>query len=68
VRTDLDAETPQGKQPVEVYLEDYKEVEGLKVPFTLRQVTPAVSFLIKISEVKYNVPVDESKFNKPAPQ
>jgi len=68
VRTDLEAETPQGKQPIEVYLEDYKEVEGLKLPLTLRQVAPAVSFVIKITEVKFNVPVDESKFNKPAAQ
>jgi zinc protease len=68
VKTDIEAETPQGKMPVEIYLEDYKEVEGIKVPFSLRQVTPAVSFSIKLTEVKYNVPVDDSKFNKPAAQ
>jgi zinc protease len=68
IKTDLEAETPQGKMPVEVYLDDYKDVEGIKVPFTLRQVTPAVSFSIKITEVKYNVPVDDSKFTKPSAQ
>src|SRR5215467_2169610 len=65
IKTDIEADTPQGKMPVEVYLEDYKEVDGIKMPFSLRQVTPAVSFQIKVTDVKYNVPVDDSKFNKP---
>jgi hypothetical protein len=68
IRNDLEADTPQGKMPVEVYLEDYKEVEGIKIPFTVRQVTPAVTFSIKLTDVKYNVTVEDSKFNKPAAQ
>jgi hypothetical protein len=54
--------------PIEVYLEDYKEVDGIKIPFTVKQVTPAFSFTIKLAEVKHNVPIDDAKFNKPAGQ
>jgi hypothetical protein len=68
LRQDREVESPAGKMPVEVYLEDYKEVDGIKVPFTIRQVTPAISFTIKVQEVKHNVPVDDAKFNKPAAQ
>jgi hypothetical protein len=66
IRQDLEAESPQGKQPVEAYSEDYKEVDGVKMPFTLRQNTPQFSITIKLTEIKTNVPVDEAKFNKPS--
>ena len=68
LRTDREAETPQGKMHVEIFLEDYKEVDGIKMPFTVKQNTPAISFTIKIDEVKHNVPVDDAKFNKPPAQ
>lgn len=68
VRRDFVVDSPQGKLPTEAYLEDYKEIDGVKVPFTMRQTNPAVSFTIKISEVKHNVPVDDTRFAKPAGQ
>jgi zinc protease len=68
LRTDREADTPQGKMPFEIYMEDYREVDGVKMPFTVRQVAPAISFTIKVDEVKHNVPVDDAKFNKPAAQ
>jgi zinc protease len=68
LRSDREAETPQGKMHVETYLEDYREVDGIKMPFTVKQVTPAISFTIKVEEVKHNVPVEDTKFNKPSGQ
>ena len=68
IRTDSERESPEGKVPVEAYLEDYKEIDGVKLPFTLRQVLPAFSIIIKISEVKHNVPIEDSKFDKPSGQ
>jgi outer membrane lipoprotein-sorting protein len=50
-----------------VTLEDYKDVDGLKIPFAIHQDLPEISLLIKLTEVKNNVPVDDAKFNKPAP-
>lgn len=66
IRKDVELDSPMGKTPTEFYLEDYKEVDGLKIPFTIRQSTPQVSFTIKITDVKHNVAIDDAKFNKPA--
>jgi hypothetical protein len=55
--------------PEQVDYEDYREVGGLKLPFTLRT-TSIDSFYNStrtFTEIKLNVPVDETKFNKPAP-
>ena len=66
LRQDADREGPQGKQSVQVFLSNYKEVDGIKLPFSLHQITPAFTLDIKIEEVKHNVPVDDAKFVKPA--
>jgi hypothetical protein len=66
VRADVERESPQGKIAVQSYFEDYKEVDGVKIPHTMRQVTPMGEFIIKITETKHNVPIDDAKFNKPA--
>jgi hypothetical protein len=67
-RVDVEVDSPQGNIPFEVYLEDYREVEGLKMPFTIRRTSPAISFTIRLEEVKNNVAIDDVKFNKPAGQ
>jgi hypothetical protein len=67
-RTDLILETPEGRVPVEITAEDYREVDGIKMPFTALQKTPMASVVIKLTEVKHNVAIDDAKFNKPAAQ
>ncbi|HXG67075.1 MAG TPA: hypothetical protein VNO70_18370 [Blastocatellia bacterium] len=66
IRSDSERESPMGKMPVETYLEDYRDVDGVKLPHTIRQSTPAFAVSIKISEVKQNVEIEDAKFNKPA--
>jgi len=68
VRTDQTAYNAGEEVPTQVFLEDYKEVDGLKVPTTIRQTNPNITFTIKFSELKSNVPVEDAKFNKPASQ
>lgn len=68
VKMDLERESPQGKMAVQVFMEDYKDVDGIKIPHTIRQVTSAFTITIKLEEVKHNVPIDDAKFNKPATQ
>ncbi len=65
VRRDVERENPQGKIMVEIYLEDYKMVDGIKLAHTVRQVTPMFAFTVKYTDVKQNVEIDETKFNKP---
>jgi zinc protease len=68
IRMDLERESPQGKMAVQVFQEDYKEVDGIKIPHTMRQVTSAFTIIIKLAEVKHNVAIEEAKFNNPAAQ
>ncbi len=68
LRQDMERESAQGKQSVQSFLDDYRDVDGVKIPFKLRQVTSAFTIDIKIEEVKHNVPIDDAKFNKPAAQ
>jgi hypothetical protein len=59
--------TPIGVIPEEIDFEDYREVDGLKIPFMVR-VLAIDSFSTatrKFTEIKLNVPVDDAKFNKP---
>lgn len=66
VRVDAVVESPQGRIPTESYLSDYQTVDGIKIPFTMRQRMAAIEMIIKFEQVKNNVPVDEKLFRKPA--
>lgn len=66
LREDAERESPEGKQAIQVFYEDYKEVDGVKMAFSIRQVTPAFTLNIKMLDIKHNVPVDDAKFDKPA--
>jgi zinc protease len=68
LRRDFVLESAQGTFPTESYLEDYKKVDGIMIPHTVRQTTPVTSFIIKITEVTHNVPIDDAKFVKPSGQ
>lgn len=47
-----------------LYLEDYREVDGLKIPFVSRteNAVGRMSTVVRLKEVKHNIPIDESKF------
>ena len=65
LRMDVERESPLGKQPVEVYLDNYKEADGVKLPFSLRQVTSAFTINITIDKVTHGESIDDAKFKKP---
>ncbi|HEY1203213.1 MAG: hypothetical protein ABSH46_16160 [Bryobacteraceae bacterium] len=46
--------------------DDFKEVDGVKIPLTIHLDTGQAEVLIKIHEVKQNVAIDDAKFAKPA--
>jgi hypothetical protein len=58
-------ETPLGRLPTQIDYADYREVSGVKIPFIWTLARPGGRFTIQVSEVKQNVPVDNSKFAKP---
>ncbi len=67
VRADAERENPQGVALVESYFEDYRDIDGVKLPFAVRQVTPMFELTLKFNEVRHNVEIDDAKFAKPEP-
>jgi hypothetical protein len=66
VRLDTMADTPFGKAQIQIYFEDFRTVDGIKIPFLVRQPVPEVaSTVITFKSVKQNVPMDDARFNKP---
>jgi outer membrane lipoprotein-sorting protein len=57
-------ENPLGRMPVQIDYADYRDVNGVKIPFRWTLSRPNGRFTIQLSEVK-NVPVDDSKFAMP---
>ncbi|MBI3951065.1 MAG: DUF620 domain-containing protein [Acidobacteria bacterium] len=59
-------EGAQGTMPGEEYPSDYRDVNGVKVAFQSRAKLPVGEVLVKLTEVKTNVEIDDAKFAKPA--
>jgi len=66
VRTVRETEGPNGKATLDVTLDDYRAVDGIKLPFVMHFTLGEFAFVIKLSEVKHNLPIDDAKFDKPA--
>jgi hypothetical protein len=65
VRQTMTRDTPQGPMDIDVYLEDYRTVDGVKHPFVVRQITPQFTLVIRIQEIKHNVALDDALFKRP---
>jgi hypothetical protein len=59
------AETPLGRNPTQIDYADYREVQGVKIPFRWTLSRPNGRFTIQIADVKVNIPVDDARFAKP---
>ena len=59
------AETPLGRNPTQIDYADYKDADGVKIPYRWTLARPGGRFAIQIDEVQQNVPVDDAKFNPP---
>jgi len=66
VRQDAEHESAQGKMASETYFEEYKDVGGVKMPHSLKIVSPMFSMKIKFTDIKTNVEIEDAKFSKPA--
>jgi photosynthetic reaction center cytochrome c subunit len=55
-----------GVMPVQVDYADYRDADGIKIPFRWTLARPQGRFTIQVDSVQQNVPVDDSKFAKPA--
>lgn len=57
--------TPVGRVPTQIDYDDYREVNGIKFPFSYTFSWLDGRDQFKISKVEVNVPIDASKFAKP---
>jgi hypothetical protein len=59
-------ETALGRMPVQIDYSDYRESDGIKIPFRWTLARMNGRFTIQLDSVQQNVPIDDSKFTKPA--
>src|SRR5579871_3836050 len=58
-------ETGLGWLPTQIDYDDYRDANGVKIPYRWTLARPSGRFTIRVSELKQNVPVDDAKFVKP---
>jgi hypothetical protein len=68
LRRSISVTTMIGVIPEQVDFEDYRDVGGIKLPFTIRisSIDSFYNSTRKFTDIKVNVPVDQTKFSKPA--
>jgi hypothetical protein len=59
------AETALGRNPTQIDYTDYRDADGVKIPFRWTLARPGNRFTIQIDQVQQNVPVDDSRFVPP---
>ncbi|GEM_PF-3813399 len=52
------------KLPTQLYADEYVTVEGVKVPARIHVVTPTATISSRFNEIKANVEIDDTKFQK----
>ena len=52
-------------QPVEVYFDDWRDVEGIKYPFSLSQSSASLKLGFTVKEIQQNVSIDLKLFEPP---
>jgi hypothetical protein len=66
-RTVVTVDTPEtGKFEQTVDLLDYRDVDGFKVPFQIKATSAVQNFVVTLTKVEHNKPIDDSLFAKPA--
>jgi photosynthetic reaction center cytochrome c subunit len=60
-------ETPLGDIPTQTDFSDYRPVDGVQVPFTVRVARPGDVTTTRYTEIKFNAAIPAEKFTKPAP-
>jgi outer membrane lipoprotein-sorting protein len=57
--------TAMGLVQVDTTYDDFRAVDGVKRAFMIRQVTPLYTAVVRLNEIKHNMPVDDATFKKP---
>jgi outer membrane lipoprotein-sorting protein len=68
VRVITQRHTDEGVTPFQEDISDYREVDGIKMPFSVHQSNSQSEFTITFTEIQHNVQLDDAQFSKPAAQ
>jgi hypothetical protein len=58
--------SPLGEVQVEMNLTDYREIDGIKTPFTMVQNAVGQVMVMKFSKISYSTPIPADRFELPA--
>ncbi len=61
------ADTPLGRNPTQIDYADYRDADGVKLPFRWTLARPGNRFTIQVEQLQQNLPVDDAKFAPPPP-
>jgi FimV-like protein len=53
------------EEPVEIYLDDWKTVDGIQFPFSINQRFAKMTLSFTVKEIRHNVALDASLFEQP---
>jgi hypothetical protein len=70
VKTIISVNVPQLGGPIEQVVEfsDFRDVDGVKIPYVTKSTNPVQSITSVVKDVKQNVEIDDTTFSKPAGQ
>ncbi|MFY9805337.1 MAG: hypothetical protein WA211_17635 [Candidatus Acidiferrales bacterium] len=57
--------TPDGVKVFQAEVGDYRDVDGVKLPFTVQQSSAESAFTIKFTEIQHNLQLADAQFAKP---
>jgi thiol-disulfide isomerase/thioredoxin len=64
-RRDTTRQTSAGMVRAEIHYGDWREVDGIRLPFNITQTMPRMNLEFTVDEVKHNVPLEEAVFRRP---
>jgi zinc protease len=68
VRAITTVHSPQGDTVIQADLSDYRDTDGIKLPFSVHQSSVQADYTITFTEVHHNVDVSDGQFAKPTAQ
>ncbi len=66
IKTEVTMETSMGEIPMEVYISDYREIEGQLIAFRMKQITMGTQQMLMITDsIEFNGEIPEGIFDLP---
>lgn len=66
VHRDFTRTSSRGPIQAEIYFSDWRNVDGFRLPCSMTQLIGNLTLVITIDEIKHNVAIDDSLFQRPA--